>query len=364
MTASDDLQGFYDKSVQNAKAGHPSLDPRGLASFIASQHGVEGPVEIGDLIVPQSSGATNAILLFSAIYGHGGSRQKHELVARYAPGRKVIKQKSFSDEFLTLQAVFRRGLPVPEPLWLDAEGSATGFSSFVMARIDGTPPAAAMYSKGPLAQVGPQQRKRMMLEAAGFHGRLRREAIGPDDVTHLLARGSGATDIERELNWYLEEARLNSEPDDPKLAAIAEAHRWMVERQPRMRPGTLVQGDSQIANVIYKDGALAGILDWELAYLGHGEADLALIVFLTESMKTLDKDVDGTPSEAEYIARFEAEAGASVEHYDYFKLFPLFKTQCVLLSGKEIHHDFDKVWSFYLNTLQAEIDRAKKIYGN
>lgn len=363
MTAAEDLQGFYDKSVQNAKAGHPPMDPRRLADFIAAQPGIEGPVELGEFAVPQSSGATNAILLFSATFGERGERRRRDLVARYAPGQKVIKQKSFLDEFLTLKGAFRRGLPVPEPLWQDAEGLVTGFPSFVMARIDGTPPAAAMYSKGPLAEVGLAERKRMMLEAAGFHGRLRREAIGADDVPHLLARGSGATYIERELNWYLQEAKLNAAPDDPKLKAIVAAHRWMVERQPNVRPGTLVQGDSQIGNVIYKDGKLAGILDWELAYLGHNEADLALIAFVTESMKSLDKAVDGTPTENEYITRFEAEAGAPVEHYDYFKLFPLFKTQCVLLSGKELHHDFEKVWSFYLNSLEDEIVRAKRIYG-
>lgn len=364
MTTAEGLRGSYDKSVQNAKAGHPRISSDRLADFIAAQPGIEGPVEIGDFAVPQLSGSANAILLFSAAFGQSGVRQRRNLVARYAPGQKMIKQKSFSGEFLTLQGAFRRGLPVPEPLWLDAEGAATGYPSFVMTRIDGTPPAAAMYSKGPLAEVGPEQRKRMLLEAAGFHGRLRREAIGPDDVPHLLARGSGATDIERELNWYLQEAKLNADPDDPKLTAIAAAHRWMVERQPKVRPGTLVQGDSQIGNVIYKDGALAGILDWELAYLGHNEADLALIAFITESMKQLDKVVDGTPTEAEYIARFEAEAGAPVEHYDYFKLFPLFKTQCVLLSGRGFHHEFEKTWSYYLGALHDEIARAKKIYGD
>lgn len=363
MTSADEVQGYYEKSVENAKSGHPSLDLERLARFIAAQPDVEGPVELGAFDVPKASGASNAILLFGAEYGEGGRRVSRDLVARYLPGRLIIKQKSFADEFLTLKGAFANGQPVPEPLWLDADGSQTGFPSFVMTRIHGTPPAAAMYSKGPLADASPQDRKRMMLEAAGYHGQLRKAAIGPDAVPHLAKRGSGSTDIERELTWWRDEARLNAEVDDPKLDQIDVAYRWMVEHQPKVRPGTLVQGDSQIGNVIYSDGKLAGILDWELAYLGHNEADVALIAHLTEAMKVLDKHVDGTPTENEYVSRFEGEAGAPVEHYEFFKLFPLFKTQCVLLSGRTFQHDFEKVWDYHLGTLSDELVQAKKVYG-
>lgn len=359
-----ELQGSYEQSVKNAKAGHVEIDRERLAAFIAAQGGVEGPVDLSDFIVPQSSGASNGILIFTAQFGLNGVREDHELVARYSPGSTPIRQKSYSDEFLTLVAAHKRGLPVPKPLWLDATGAHLGHPSFIMTRIHGTAPAAAMYSRGPLADATPEQRKRIMLDAAGFHGRLRREAIGPADVPHLVNRGHGATDIERELNWYLDEAIMSCKPDDPKLEPIRQAHRWMIAHQPAVRPGTLVQGDSQIANMIFDHGQLAAVLDWELAYLGHGEADLALICFITESMKQLDKSVDGTPTEQEYIARFEAESGAPVEHYDFFKLIPLFKTQCVLLSGQDFQHAFEQVWTYYLQHLQAELERARKIYGD
>lgn len=359
----EDIQGFYEQSVKNAKAGHPDIDHARIAAFIESRPGISGPVKLSDFNVPKASGSSNAILLFAAEYRTADGMRCDQLVARYAPGQTMIKQKSFSDEFLTLAAAWRRGLPVPRPLWLDADGSELGFPALIMERIDGTPPAAAMYSHGPLADVAPEVRKEMMLEAAGFHGWLRKEAIGADELPHLLARGVGQTDIERELNWYLNEARLSAESDDPKLLPIEHVHRWMIDHQPKVRPGTLVQGDSQIANVIYKDNKLAAVLDWELAYLGHNEADLALIAFLTESMKQLDKHVDGTPTEDEYIERFEREAGHSVEHYDYFKLIPLFKTQCILLSARGFQHAFEDVWAYYLNELQSELSRAQLVYG-
>lgn len=362
-SAAHELRGSYDRSVTNAKAGHPTVEPERLRAFIAGQPDVEGPVEIGSMMVPQGSGASNGISLFTAEFGMGGRRNSHDLVLRYAPGKSMIKQKSFSDEFLTLRAAYRRGLPVPKPLWLDPVGVATGFPGFVMTRIHGDPPAAAIYSKGPLAEVSPEQRKTMMLAAAGFHGRLRKAALGAEELPHLLLRGVGASAVEKELNWYLEEARLSSEPDDPKLLPIAEAHRWMVAHQPEVRPGTLVQGDAQIANMIFDHGELVGVIDWELSYLGHNEADLALIVFNTESMKLLDKHVDGTPTEEEYLARYEEEAGVPAEHWDYFKLFPLFKTQAVLLSSREFTHAFEETWQYFLDNLQAELERAKRVYG-
>jgi aminoglycoside phosphotransferase (APT) family kinase protein len=220
-----------------------------------------------------------------------------------------------------------------------------------------------MYSSGPLADVTDDARKELMLKAAGFHGALRKAAIGIDRVPHLAGADTAETDVERELNWWFREVLLVWNQSDPKAAKIAALRDWLIRYQPRdLYPAGLVHGDAQIANIIYRNGEIAAVIDWELSYLGHNESDLALICFLTEVQKLLDKHVDGTPSEAEYIARYEAESGCKVQHWPYFQLLNLYRVVAVSSLSAEIMPSFEAVWAFYEGHMEAAWSRAREIY--
>jgi aminoglycoside phosphotransferase (APT) family kinase protein len=104
------------------------------------------------------------------------------------------------------------------------------------------------------------------------------------------------------------------------------------------------------------------VIDWELAYLGHNESDLALVCFLTEVQKLLDKHVDGTPNEADYIARYERESGCQVQHWRYFQLMNLYRVVAVSSLSAEIMPSFEAVWAFYEGHMEAAWSLAKSTY--
>jgi aminoglycoside phosphotransferase (APT) family kinase protein len=221
----------------------------------------------------------------------------------------------------------------------------------IMTRIEGRAPSPQMmYSNGLLAEVKAQTRNNMLLDAAGFHGRLRAAAIGPSDVPHLVQRGQGSSAIERELGWWLKEAQLIMQQADPRLEYLTRLHRWMIEHQPLVRPATLVHGDAQIANLMFRDGRLVAALDWELSYLGHSEADLALLVYLLKAHMP-DDPVAGVPSEAEVVSRYEAECGARVEHWAFFQLLNLVKVSTIMCMTS---HDMDAELADAMWQLNAE----------
>jgi aminoglycoside phosphotransferase (APT) family kinase protein len=147
--------------------------------------------------------------------------------------------------------------------------------------------------------------------------------------------------------------------EDARFAAITEIYDWMIAHQPQAYAPGLVHGDAQIANLMYRDGRLAAVLDWELSYLGHNESDLALLVFITESQKLLDQSVEGTPTEAEYIAAYEAAAGVPVESWAYFKLFSQFKVTCIALMMADRTPSFETVWNYYAAQVAADFEAAK-----
>jgi aminoglycoside phosphotransferase (APT) family kinase protein len=346
-----------------AKARMAQIPLERLVAFLESQREVIAPVEVVDLtFVTAGSGSSNGIALFTGRIDRGSGPEELGLVLRYSPGIQLLKQKSYAEEFQTLQAVHAAGLAAPRPLWLDASGDVLGRPGYVMERIDGQSPNAAMYSSGVLAEVSPDQRKTMMLAAAGFHGQLRKAAIGADQVPHLATRGEGNTPIERELSWWRKEAALAARPDDPRLTYVVGLHDWLAEHQPKTRPATLVHGDAQIANLMYRDGELVAAIDWELSYLGHNEADLALVVFTTETQKVLDASVEGTPTEEEYIVRYEADSGASVEHWEYFQLFNLAKviTIMVMMADTMPAEAFAPVWQFYRGQVDEGWNKARR----
>src|SRR5690606_12972008 len=147
----------------------------------------------------------------------------------------------------------RAGIPVARPLWLDADGSQLGTPGYIMERVAGVTPAAGMFSQGLLAEAEPARRKALMLEGVAFHGRLRRAAIGPDQVPHLLHRGKGSSPVERELRWWIEEAHANTQPGCAKRARLDESLSWLLARIPPLRPAALVHGDAQFGNLMYRD---------------------------------------------------------------------------------------------------------------
>jgi aminoglycoside phosphotransferase (APT) family kinase protein len=336
--------------IDAASPDRPRVDRDRLERFLEAQPDLARPFRLGDLSYIVDAGGSNGIALFEMDL----EGRTHPFVLRYAPGEQLLKQKRFDDEFFTLKALQARGVPAPIARWCDPTGEAIGFPFLVMERLGGRAPAnRMMFSTGLLAEVGPGERKAMLLEAAAFHGRLRKAALGPEAVPHLVGRGRGRTAIERELNWWLREAVLVTEPSDPRRDYLVELNRWLIENQPNARPPTLCHGDGQIANLMFHAGRLVAALDWELSYLGHNEADLALVAMLIP-MHAAGLAVDGLPSEAEIVERYEAEAGGPVQHWAFFKLFYLVKVSAIMvMSGRHLDEAMrEALWMLNANDRQ------------
>jgi aminoglycoside phosphotransferase (APT) family kinase protein len=352
-------------NVRNAQATWFKLDVERLQSFIESQPDVIGPLQNANLEYPSSGqGISNGIAFLSADIDTGDGLSHRDMVVRYAPGTTLLKQKSFEDEFLTMQAISETEVPAPKAWWLDATGDGLGAPGYIMDRVYGDIPGASMFTDGLLAECSPKERKSLMLEAVGFHGRLRRCSLGPEAVPHLANRGVGNTTTEKELNWWMEEARQNLAEGNDKRNRIQGAWHWLLSHQPKLRPATLVHGDAQLCNLIYRDGKVFSAIDWELAYLGQGEVDLAMIVWLTRLQAMAVPALQGIPTEEEFITHFEKESGAAVEHYNYMKLMQLFKLVSVLTASANTMPGFDEFWEINWAELEKVWQQCRLEYGD
>lgn len=360
------VKGSVAASQATAKQRMNAVSPERIAAHLASQPDVRGAVEILEHEqLTSGPGASNGIELFSCQLDMGQGVEKRDFVLRYSPGEQLLKTKTFVAEYETQRVAFEAGLPTPQVRWLDESGESLGCPGYVMDRVNGRTANTAMYSTGLLAEVTQAQRKSMMLDVAGIHGRVRKLAIGADQVPHL-APAKGESAIAKELSHWLQEIS-QIELADERRGYIRQLVDWLVENQPELRAPSLVHGDPQVANVMFDDDCnLVALLDWELAFVGYGEADLANLVMLTEMFKDFDTPVTGVPTEAEYIARFEAEAEAPVEHWAYFRLFSMVMMLSVLMMGTvdAPAEQRDAIWAYHLKNAEAFWSAAREAYGN
>jgi aminoglycoside phosphotransferase (APT) family kinase protein len=223
---------------------------------------VAGPgIEVRDF-VPLSGGYSNETFAFRAV--QNGKEQ--DLILRKQMDSGGILETDLAAEFRVIDCLNKRGFPVPAVHWLDATGEYLGKPGFVMERLSGTS------KPDPLFELGTEQLcARVSTEIIDALGRL--HALAPSELadTGLPVPDDWHAYIQKEINELeagFDAILLEGVP------AIAEMFRWMRRNIPEPMPFRLVHCDYQLANFMYDDSGLIGVIDWELVHFGDPREDL------------------------------------------------------------------------------------------
>jgi aminoglycoside phosphotransferase (APT) family kinase protein len=106
------------------------------------------------------------------------------------------------------------------------------------------------------------------------------------------------------------------------------AHRalaWLRANAPAAERLSLVHGDYRLGNFLEREGRISAILDWELVHLGDPVEDLGW-AFLPQYRGGAPL-VCGLASEADFLARYEARSGLTVDPASlrFYLVFSLLK---------------------------------------
>lgn len=185
--------------------------------------------------------------------GAGGAQKL--IVRQHGPFDRARNPNIARDEFRLLTALRVAGLPAPTPYDLDETGELLGAPGVVIEYIEGE------------TDFAPTNRDDYLQQFAAQLMRIHQVDVSEDDLSFLPRQAETWARIintrPERLDDSLDEGRIRDE--------LAAAWPW-----PQRNPSGLLHGDFWPGNILWRDGRLVGVVDWEDAALGDPLADLAI----------------------------------------------------------------------------------------
>jgi aminoglycoside phosphotransferase (APT) family kinase protein len=279
----------------------PADDPDSLASelaeALASSHGpvtIEGlrrltggaSRETWSFDATTADGHTHALILRQDF--RGGATQNPDVLA----GRLDALDRA--GEYALLDALHRKGVPVPRPVALPT-GALT--SCFIMERVEGEARPHVLVRDEGLTVARDGLAAQLGSTLARIHG------LGERDLPPLPHR-----DVEEKL--AIARTLLDRAPLRP---ALEMAFRWCVERKLAPTDLRLVHGDYRTSNYLVGPEGLRVVFDWEFAHLGDPHEDLAYLCMRAWRFGVDDMEVGGVGSRENLYRGYEAAGGGPID---------------------------------------------------
>jgi aminoglycoside phosphotransferase (APT) family kinase protein len=169
---------------------------------------------------------------------------------------------SVADEYPIVRAVWKAGLPVPEPYWLESDPSIIDGRFIVFARAPGKV-AGTMFE----AHVSPEVARQFAATMARLHSLDIHESKIAANLDY------GVSDFAaREM---IEVSYAKHRSNTPDNALLEAAHLWLFRHLDCVdRRAALIHGDASFHNVLADGERVTALLDWELAHAGDPAEDL------------------------------------------------------------------------------------------
>jgi len=267
------------------------------------------------------------------------------LVLRMDTGRGVGTK--VGDEFSLLDRVARRGLPVPEPLWLETNAAVFGFPFIVFRRMPGE--AAGDLIDGAFKKV-PATGHALARTLAAVH------AAGVEMIEDPAMRGSAAPHTEQLLKHYY--GWWSAKKPFPSII-IEAAFIWLRRNiDARLGQATVVHADTAFHNLLLDERGNACLLDWEFAHFGDAAEDLA------SCRPAVERFMPWT----DFLAQYYSHGGHRVTDFqlDYFEVWRPLRN--AVLCGTVLHSlihgeadDIDPVTIALSTFARLQADLAKSL---
>jgi aminoglycoside phosphotransferase (APT) family kinase protein len=348
------------RAALTRRASYPTSTPylpkseaevaRALGSFFASKlpgAQVDGVYRLGGGCSKEQFGFT---------LKDGKAEQR--CVLRMDPAISAIENDR-GREFRLLQALDGY-LPVPQALWIDADGSSLGRPAYIMKLIDGVTDISGDVSANFASKIDARAFARLnarltdqFLDNMDKMQRFDWRMLDPLDYAPPLADPQQAA--RWQVNWW---AGVWQQDLVVHLPVMAAAELWMMDNLPSCAEGDLVllHGDYRTGNYMFdpQTGDFNAILDWEAAHVGDFHEDLGMLM-PTALGTWVDGQflISGLMPRDQFIARFERLTGRTVnlETLRFYEVLACYKCASICLGStlsviqsQQNHQDTHLAW--------------------
>ncbi len=323
--------------MQAAQAGFPDMQSK-ITAWLQAKMPHASRLSISNMQKP-GMGLSSETYLFDMHWEDVGQRKSKGVVLRSAPAQfKVFPDYELAHQFHIMEILGRTNVPVANMLWLEEDPTVIGAPFFLMDKLEGEVPQdyPSYHGSGMFFDATPEQRAKMWwgaLEAMVKIHKLDWKDFG----FSFLGEPRGGTDpVDRQLAYwdrYYDWMCDHPQESHPTLqAAVA----WLHENRYEPERVALCWGDARIGNALYgkPDLGVVAVMDWEMAYLGDPESDLAWFILLDwqHSAGAGLPRCQGTPEYEETIQRYQELTGWKVRNLFYNEVLAAVRFGMILVA--------------------------------
>jgi aminoglycoside phosphotransferase (APT) family kinase protein len=283
----------------------PGIADARIANWRAADRGLSTETFLFDLQTEADDGPTTV----------------EQLVFRRPPANSLYPDYDLTRQVMVMNRLRDTPVTVPTVCWLDRDDTDLGTPYYVMKQLPTIGTASdypSYHSQGLYFDATPGQRATMWwgcVQAIADVHALDWRSLRLDK---LLMPQRGAHPLEQVVTYCAE--MLSWASPENRRQELVDAVEWLRDNIYEPEHLVLCWGDSRLSNILYgPEFEVTAVLDWELAYIGDHEADLAWLLFTDWACSEYQgvTRLAGTPSREETVERYEQLSGRAVANLRY-----------------------------------------------
>lgn len=290
---------------------------------------------------------------FDAMYERDGQSFRSPLILRRdTPTKTAIFNNSREREHLLLNRLREHTkIKVPKSYFAELDPGQFERPAMIIERIVGCTEPTSLFKSAATAAAAESIARQLCEQIAALHttpiGRLNEGNLFNDPKGVGAQTDSWDQYLESMINYFI---KHYDQIDFDALPVLYDSYLHLRRNRPRPLPMALVHGDLNPSNLVFKDGDLLAVIDWENAHIGDPREDLGWFRFMDATSGTNFFKSINYPGG--FLGYYNHLTGYDIcpEELDYFEVFGFNNVvgQGIAAIKRRIHGEHEELLHLYL----------------